>query len=164
MGAVAITPEHDAADIAHDIRILEGLAKKLRAERFENGALSTDSLKLSFKLDDNTGQPVDCWQYQRADANDLIEEVRVIPSVFQFHLSDRVEQFMLLTNIAVAQHVAVHLPEQALLRRHDTPIERRLVRLHTYPVICILMSYLRLHSSTALSVSDTMLTSLPPPL
>jgi protein SSD1 len=108
LGAVAVTPEHDATDIAHDIRILESLAKKLRAERFENGALSTDSLKLSFKLDDNTGQPVDCWQYQRADANDLIEE------------------FMLLTNIAVAQHVAVHLPEQALLRRHDTPIERRL--------------------------------------
>jgi protein SSD1 len=34
---------------------------------------------------------------------------------------------MLLSNIAVAQHIAVHLPEQALLRRHDTPIERRLV-------------------------------------
>lgn len=34
---------------------------------------------------------------------------------------------MLLTNMAVAQHVAVNLPEQALLRRHDTPLERRLV-------------------------------------
>jgi exoribonuclease R len=34
---------------------------------------------------------------------------------------------MLLTNIAVAQHIAVNLPEQALLRRHDNPIERRLV-------------------------------------
>jgi hypothetical protein len=34
---------------------------------------------------------------------------------------------MIMTNVAVAQHVAVHLPEQALLRRHDVPIERRLV-------------------------------------
>jgi hypothetical protein len=34
---------------------------------------------------------------------------------------------MLLTNITVAQRIAVHLPEQALLRRHDTPLERRLV-------------------------------------
>lgn len=34
---------------------------------------------------------------------------------------------MLLTNIAIAQRIAVHLPEQALLRRHDSPIERRLV-------------------------------------
>ena len=34
---------------------------------------------------------------------------------------------MLLTNIAVAQQVAVHFSEQAMLRRHDSPIERRLV-------------------------------------
>ena len=34
---------------------------------------------------------------------------------------------MLLTNIAVAEQVAVNFPEQALLRRHDTPLERRLV-------------------------------------
>ena len=33
---------------------------------------------------------------------------------------------MLLTNTAVAQHVAHNLPEQALLRRHEEPIERRL--------------------------------------
>ena len=36
-------------------------------------------------------------------------------------------QFMLLTNIAVAQQVAVNFSEQAMLRRHDSPIERRLV-------------------------------------
>ena len=36
---------------------------------------------------------------------------------------------MLLTNIAVAQQIAVVLPEQALLRRHDAPIDRRLVGL-----------------------------------
>ena len=35
---------------------------------------------------------------------------------------------MLLTNTAVAEQVAVNFPEQALLRRHDTPLERRLVR------------------------------------
>lgn len=44
---------------------------------------------------------------------------------------------MLLSNIAVAQHIAVHLPEQALLRRHDNPIERRLVR---YFPVCFLLS------------------------
>ncbi|KAJ6536627.1 RNB-domain-containing protein [Mycena sp. CBHHK59/15] len=107
LGSFPVTPEHGAADIEHDIKVLEGLAKKLRARRFENGTLSLDSLRLQFKLDGN-GLPVDCGQYERTDANDLIEE------------------FMLLTNIAVAQHIAVHLPEQALLRRHDNPIERRL--------------------------------------
>lgn len=34
---------------------------------------------------------------------------------------------MLLTNIAVAEQIAVNFPEQALLRRHDNPLERRLV-------------------------------------
>jgi len=36
-------------------------------------------------------------------------------------------QFMLLTNVAVAEQVAVNFPEQALLRRNDLPLERRLV-------------------------------------
>jgi protein SSD1 len=108
LGDLVVAPEHDASAIAHDIKVLERLAKQMRARRFQNGTLSLDSLRLSFKLDDN-GLPTDCWQYTPTDANELIEE------------------FMLLTNIAVAQHVAVHLPEQALLRRHDTPIDRRLV-------------------------------------
>ncbi|KAJ7908305.1 SSD1 protein [Mycena leptocephala] len=108
LGSVAVSPDHGAADIEHDIKILESIAKKLRARRFENGTLSLESLRLQFKLDAN-GLPADCGQYERTDANDLIEE------------------FMLLTNIAVAQHIAVNLPEQALLRRHDNPIERRLI-------------------------------------
>ncbi|KAJ3814244.1 SSD1 protein [Lentinula aff. lateritia] len=107
LGEVPVIPEHNASDIEHDIKILLGLAKKLRQERFDNGTLSLESLQLQFKLDDN-GIPVDCWQRERNDANDLIQE------------------YMLLTNLSVAQHVAVHLSEQALLRRHDNPLERRL--------------------------------------
>lgn len=76
MGSVPIIPEHGAVDIEHDIKVLEGLAKNLRARRFANGTLSLDSLRLQFKLDDN-GLPVDCGQYERTDANDLIQEVLV---------------------------------------------------------------------------------------
>ncbi|KAF8076455.1 SSD1 protein [Lyophyllum atratum] len=107
LGSVAVAPEHAALDLEHDVRNLQDLAKTLRAQRFENGTLALESLKLSFELDDN-GLPADCGQYQRTDANFLVEE------------------FMLLSNIAVAQQIAAHLPEQALLRRHDNPIERRL--------------------------------------
>ncbi|KXN89637.1 DIS3-like exonuclease 2 [Leucoagaricus sp. SymC.cos] len=106
-GDVPVIPEHDVRDIAHDIKVLSDLAQQLRHERFRNGALSLDSLRLNFQLDEN-GLPLDCGEYEILDANHLIEE------------------FMLLTNISVAQHVAVHLPEQALLRRHDSPLERRL--------------------------------------
>lgn len=107
LGDVPVTPEHDARDIAHDVKVLLDLSQQLRRERFRNGALGLDSLKLRFRLDDN-GLPLDCGEYEILDSNHLIEE------------------FMLLTNVSVAQHVAVHLPEQALLRRHDNPLDRRL--------------------------------------
>lgn len=77
MGEVGVIPEHNASDIEHDIKVLHGIAKKLRQERFDNGTLSLESLHLQFKLDDN-GIPVDCWQHERSDANELIEEVSPI--------------------------------------------------------------------------------------
>ncbi|TBU40118.1 RNB-domain-containing protein [Dichomitus squalens] len=107
LGDFPVDPAHDAEGIAHDIKVLHDIAKQLRERRFQNGCVKTHSLRLAFKLDEN-GLPIDCGQYQRNEANNLIEE------------------FMLLTNIAVAQQVAVHFSEQAMLRRHDSPIERRL--------------------------------------
>ncbi|KAH7914175.1 SSD1 protein [Hygrophoropsis aurantiaca] len=107
LSEVPVAPEHAASAIEHDIKVLNSIAKQLRSRRFQDGALSLSSLRLSFELDEN-GLPVDCGQYETTDANELVEE------------------FMLLTNISVAQRIAVHLPEQALLRRHDNPIERRL--------------------------------------
>ncbi|KAJ3525487.1 hypothetical protein NM688_g8396 [Phlebia brevispora] len=107
LGDVPVIPEHNAADIEHDIKILDDLAKQLRERRFQNGALNTQPRDIAFKLDES-GMPIDCGTEDRTEANNLVEE------------------FMLLTNIAVAQQTAVHFPEQALLRRHDTPIERRM--------------------------------------
>ena len=60
--------------MAQDIRLLQNLAKKLRAQRFQNGTLSLENLELSFTLDDD-GLPTDCGQYVRKDANIMIEEV-----------------------------------------------------------------------------------------
>nr|VWO97758.1 CipC protein [Ganoderma boninense] len=107
LGDVPVDPEHSAEGIAHDIKVLNDLAKQLRERRFQAGCVKTHSLRLSFTLDES-GLPADCGQYQRTEAHELIEE------------------FMLLTNIAVAQQVAVHFSEQAMLRRHDSPIDRRL--------------------------------------
>jgi protein SSD1 len=79
----------------------------MRARRFENGSLRIDTVKLSFSLDED-GRPSDCKVYERLDSHSLIEE------------------FMLLANAAVAQKIAAGLPDQALLRRHEAPIERRI--------------------------------------
>ena len=50
---------------------------------------------------------------------------------------------MLLANIAAAQQIAVALPEQALLRRHDAPIDRRLVRPSVFITLPRLMRLLQ---------------------
>ena len=86
----------------------------MRQRRFQNGTLRIQNNKLMFDLDEN-GVATDCYNYEYSEANMLVEE------------------FMLLANFAVAQQIAVNLPEQALLRRHDEPLERRLVSLSSGP-------------------------------
>ncbi|POY69979.1 hypothetical protein BMF94_7023 [Rhodotorula taiwanensis] len=93
--------------IEDDVRALAAIAKQLRARRFDSGALRIDNVKVSFRLDE-FGLPVDAREYVRKEANELIEE------------------FMLMANIAVAGKIASGLPDQALLRRHEAPIDRRL--------------------------------------
>lgn len=84
------------------------MARQLRQRRFDdNGALRIDNIKLAFTLDAQ-GLPQDCQVQEPMESKHLIEE------------------FMLLSNMSVAQRIAAGLPEQALLRRHEMPIERRL--------------------------------------
>ena len=74
LGEALVDAAHGASRIEKDINILQGLANKLRARRFKEGALNLEVLSLAFKLDEN-GLPIDCGQYKRTDANHLIEEV-----------------------------------------------------------------------------------------
>ncbi|KAH9006825.1 SSD1 protein [Lactarius hatsudake] len=104
---ITLTPGHEASSIEKDVYLLYDLAKVLRTRRFQHGALRLSSPSLSFKLNDK-GLPVDCSQSSPSEASAIVEE------------------FMLLANIAASQQIAVALPEQALLRRHDAPIDRRL--------------------------------------
>lgn len=71
---LVVTPEHSVSAIENDVKALDSLAKQLRAKRFQDGALSLSSSRLSFKLDEN-GLPTDCEQYEHTEANDLVEEV-----------------------------------------------------------------------------------------
>lgn len=98
---------HPLSEIEADIKNLHELAVKMRQRRFENGALKIDNVRLSFDLDEQ-GLPTDCGVYKTYDAHRLIEE------------------FMLQANITVAQKIAAGLPDVALLRRHEQPIDRRL--------------------------------------
>lgn len=56
---------------------LQGLARQIRARRFDCGSLRIDGVKVSFGLDAN-GVPNDCSSFERKEANELIEEVSTV--------------------------------------------------------------------------------------
>ncbi|XP_062337239.1 DIS3-like exonuclease 2 [Osmerus eperlanus] len=98
-----VAPDHPVDEIHQAVLNLHAIAKRLRAQRFEGGALRLDQLKLSFTLDRETGMPQGCYVYQYRDSNKLVEE------------------FMLLANMATAHHIYRSFPQKALLRRHPPP-------------------------------------------
>lgn len=57
----------------------KGIARQLRAARFDNGALRIDNVKVTFGIDEE-GFPEDCSAFVRKEANELIEEVRSFSS------------------------------------------------------------------------------------
>ena len=80
-------PEEVPADIREAVRVLNGLALKLRKKRFAAGAVNFDRPEMKVDIDEN-GKPVGVHQKFSREANWLIEE------------------FMLLANRNVAEWVA----------------------------------------------------------
>lgn len=93
--------------------MLNKLATELRRKRYDYGALSLNSVKLKFELD-SQGQPISVSTAETKEANRLIEEL------------------MLLANISVAKKISSAYPEEALLRRHEPPLQKRLVSVYIY--------------------------------
>lgn len=78
--------ETGEGDCKEAILALNELAKKLREERFKNGAINFDRYEVKFEIDE-TGRPVSVYFKVSKDANKLIEE------------------FMLLANRTVAEFI-----------------------------------------------------------
>lgn len=95
-------------EISAQVNQLHKFAVRLRRNRFENGALRLDQVKIRFDLDQETGLPNGYHVHKQRDANKLIEE------------------FMLLANMAVAHHIYTAYPETAMLRRHPKPHQKQL--------------------------------------
>jgi len=104
---------------AVEIITLDRFAKRLRAQRFANGAVKFDREELHFDVDEQ-GRPTRCYFKRSKDANKLIEE------------------FMLLANRTVAESVgkvkkgikAKTLP----YRVHDNPDPQKLETLREFVV------------------------------
>ena len=77
---------NNRGDFLAELQLLNELAHKLRAERFNNGAINFETTEIRFNLDEN-GTPLSVYTKLRQDTNKLIEE------------------FMLLANKRVAEFV-----------------------------------------------------------
>jgi ribonuclease R len=96
--------ETGEGDLKDEILTFDRLAKILRKERMNNGAISFDKAEVKFKLDE-AGAPVSVYFKESKDANKLIEE------------------FMLLANKYVAMFAGKDSkpPKTFVYRIHDVP-------------------------------------------
>ncbi|KAH7908909.1 hypothetical protein BJ138DRAFT_1156546 [Hygrophoropsis aurantiaca] len=90
--------------ITQGVRLLNTLARKLKAKRMAAGALNLASPEVKIHLDSSeSSDPIDVEQKELRETNSLVEE------------------FMLLANISVAKKIEESFPQTAVLRRHLPP-------------------------------------------
>jgi len=94
---------NDKTELTESIRRLTIIARLMRAARNANGALELASSEVKFEMDSETHDPTDVKEYQKVEMMKVIEE------------------FMLLGNRSVADHIAKVFPAFAVLRRHPPP-------------------------------------------
>ncbi|XP_061397184.1 exosome complex exonuclease RRP44 [Musca vetustissima] len=103
MAQIIIDDKTQNHNIAKSLRNLNKLAKILKKRRMDNGALVLASPEIRFQVDSETHEPLEVEAKQLRDTNSMVEE------------------FMLLANVTVAEHIAQEFPECAMLRRHPRP-------------------------------------------
>ncbi len=99
--------ETGQGDFSKEVLTLDGIAKKLRDQRFKNGAIAFDKVEVKFRLDEK-GDPIGVYTKENKDSNKLIEE------------------FMLLANRKVAEFVGKvkkrgDTQKPFVYRIHDSP-------------------------------------------
>lgn len=92
----------EATDLRTTIKALHALALVMRERRMRNGALKFDKPKYHFRLDEQN-QPIELLAEASKPANHLIEE------------------FMILANQLVGEHIYARYPQWAILRQHSPP-------------------------------------------
>ncbi|XP_038623740.1 exosome complex exonuclease RRP44 [Tachyglossus aculeatus] len=90
-------------EITTSLRGLNKLAKILKKQRIDKGALTLSSPEVRFHMDSETHDPIDLQTKELKETNSMVEE------------------FMLLANISVAEKIYEEFSEHALLRKHPAP-------------------------------------------
>lgn len=109
--------EERQGPLSEAILTLNDLAQILRKQRMKEGAISFDKEEVKFKLDEK-GKPLEVFFKVQKESNKLIEE------------------FMLLANRTVAQHIGKPRgnakPKTFVYRIHDVPNPEKLATLSTF--------------------------------
>jgi len=109
--------ETGAGPMSNEILTMNSIAKILRNERFKNGAIAFEKVEVRFNLDER-GKPLGVYLKESKDSNKLIEE------------------FMLLANRSVAEHVGRKhqiISEAKRKRKHDE--EEETIRVEKKPFV-----------------------------
>lgn len=109
--------DNKSGQFFEELNILNVLAKKLRKEKFKNGAIDFESDEVKFELDD-LGRPIRVFRKERKDIHKLIED------------------FMLLANREVATQMHSAYPQDSraafVYRIHDAPDREKIINLATF--------------------------------
>ncbi len=106
--------ETQTGDYATEILQLNALAQLLRKRRFEHGAIAFDREEMRFNIDEN-GKPLSVYMKVAQESNMLIEE------------------FMLLANRTVAQHIGKAKKGDEKTDRSGTRAKTFVYRIHDLP-------------------------------
>ena len=114
---VQVMIEGEGGDFKEELMVLNGLAVRLREERFKKGSIAFHSQEVKFVLDEK-GKPIDTYIKEQKEANMLIED------------------FMLLANRRVAEKIGRKVGEQKpktfVYRIHDEPNQEKLIKFTTF--------------------------------
>jgi ribonuclease R len=113
--------EGDDDPLASELRLMDRMAKALRAQRMNDGAIAFDRAEVKFRLDAHN-QPIGAYVKEAKDSNKLIEE------------------FMLLANREVATFAGgkkpnartKQAPRTMVYRIHDQPDPEKLISLSQF--------------------------------
>ena len=106
-------------DYSKEIRILDGLARKIRKQRIKDGSIEMGGIEVRFKLAEDNKKPIGVYFKEQKEANKLIEE------------------FMLLANKSVAKTLST-AGWANVYRVHDTP---NMEKLNSLVSICNTFKY-----------------------
>lgn len=110
--------ETGKGDLAEEILVLDRLAKIMREERINNGAIIFDRMEVRFNLDENN-EPIGVYMKVGKDSNHLIEE------------------FMLLANRKVSEYISLNRKNERtnntfIYRIHEDPDPAKLEALKEF--------------------------------